>query len=130
MARFASPSDLQAIDFYSDELVGKVVALKALETETETIPTKWGNREGLRVLAVAVNPDGTAFSGKTLSYWQVVNRSVLKALSEGHDYAVGVVTASPQKGDPTRTTVELIDPSPDEMDVIESAVDDYERNRR
>lgn len=116
-------SELQNLDFYSDSLLGKPVAIRAIETKTETIPTQWGEREGLRVYAVAVNHDGTVTQGRTLSYWTVVNRMALQALNEDVDFIVGVPEVEPQKNDPTRTTVVFNDPSDEQFAAVAAAVE-------
>lgn len=127
--KLARPSDIQSLDFYSDDLMGKLVGIKPLADKTEVIKnTKWGDREALRIQVVAINHDGTELIGQTLSYWAIVNRTVLQAKELGNDYAVGVVEVEPQKNDPTRNTVVLIDPTPEQFEQIEAALIEYEAN--
>ncbi len=127
MATFRIPRPVnQELGGNSDELVGKLVALRP--EGTVTVNTSFGSSPAARVTAVSVTESGYEAMGLRLIFWSEV-RKALKALPEG-EWIVGTITSVPQANHPDRTVYVIEAPEEDSISMLSRALDAYETDER
>lgn len=109
MTTFAYPTDIStdgelAADMASFD--GKRVALKAIQSKTVSVKTKFGQSDALRVEVIDL--DTGVLTSPHLLFWSKVQEQVLRTHQSGVDWAIGRIENQPQHADPSRSVWLLV----------------------